>query len=540
MSFHPRQLGLFGKIVCFALSAAACSSDVGQSSETGGAGNTTGGTLHNGGTAGKSSGGANSAGGVSASGGAGATTGGSTSTGGVSSGGASSGGASSGGASSGGASSGGVSSGGVSSGGVSSGGAVSGGGTSTSGGSIAMGGANVGGGVSGVGGSTARGGAGSGGTSAAGGTSANGGMNATGGSGATIPNQSGNPLTSIVNSYTSWLSTASGDAAKLAADRALADNMITWQMPHGGWFKYGKAGYASAWNGSEPRADWTGANGVELGTIDNGGTVTEIMFLADVYRRSSEAKYRDSVRKGVDFILTMQYASGGFPQVYPARPNSYSNYVTFNDDAMVRVLGMLDLAVHQKAPFGAETLSSAQLGKISGAISRAIDYILKAQIQQGGVRTVWCAQHDPNTYAAMGARSYELPSKSGKESVGVIGFLLSQPQTPEVKAAAQAAIAWYKSGAVKVIDTAYVSRPSGSTDDMYNPIQSKVGSTMWYRFYDLDKDTGFFSGRLPTDNPPGVGKKYNIMEIEAERRYGYQWGGSYGTGLFAYTDKIGY
>ena len=50
---------------------------------------------------------------------------------------------------------------------------------------------------------------------------------------------------------------------------------------------------------------------------------------------------------------------------------------------------------------------------------------------------------------------------------------------------------------------------------------------------------GFFSGRLPTDNPPGVGKKYDIMEIEPERRYGYQWGGSYGTVLFTYTDRVG-
>ena len=63
---------------------------------------------------------------------------------------------------------------------------------------------------------------------------------------------------------------------------------------------------------------------------------------------------------------------------------------------------------------------------------------------------------------------------------------------------------------------------------------------MWYRFYDLAQDVGFFSGRLPTDNPPGTGKQYDIMDIEAERRYGYQWGGSYGTGLFTYTDRVGY
>jgi PelA/Pel-15E family pectate lyase len=63
---------------------------------------------------------------------------------------------------------------------------------------------------------------------------------------------------------------------------------------------------------------------------------------------------------------------------------------------------------------------------------------------------------------------------------------------------------------------------------------------MWYRFYDLDQDVGFFSGRLPTDNPPGVAKKYDIMQIDPERLYGYQWGGSCGTSLFAYSDRVGY
>ena len=85
-----------------------------------------------------------------------------------------------------------------------------------------------------------------------------------------------------------------------------------------------------------------------------------------------------------------------------------------------------------------------------------------------------------------------------------------------------------------------MSRPSGSTDDNYNPIQAKTGATMWYRFYDLAQDVGFFSGRLATDDPPGNGKQYDIMKIEAERRYGYQWAGAYGGKLFAYTDTVGY
>jgi PelA/Pel-15E family pectate lyase len=368
-----------------------------------------------------------------------------------------------------------------------------------------------------------------------------GGAAGAGGAAAITLDQTGNPLNGIVTTYLSWLSTASGDAAKLAADKTLADNMITWQMPHGGFYKNDKSVYAAPWNGTAPRSGWFGANNVELGTIDNSATVTEAMFLADVYRRGTEAKYRDAARKALDFLLTMQLASGGFPQVYPARTGTtYSNYVTFNDDAMVRVLGMLDLAAKKATPLGGDVFTADQLTRISTAIANAIAFILKAQIVQGAVKTVWCAQHDPTSYEPRGARSYELASKSGKESVGVIAFLMSQPQTPAVKAAAQAAIAWFKSDAVKVANTAYVSRPSSNTDDNYNPIQARSGSTMWYRFYDVNQDVGFFSGRLPTDNPPGEGKQYDIMKIEPERRYGYQWGGGYGTGLFTYTDRVGY
>jgi PelA/Pel-15E family pectate lyase len=269
--------------------------------------------------------------------------------------------------------------------------------------------------------------------------------------------------------------------------------------------------------------------------------VIEMMFLADVYRRSTaDTKYRDSARKGMDFLLGMQVASGGFPQVYPARTVAYSNYVTFNDNAMARVLIFLDQAGKQVSPLGGDLFTADQRAKMATAIAGGIDYILKSQILENGVKTVWCAQHDPVSYVPRGARSYELPSKSGQESVGVITFLMSQPQTAEVKASVEAAIAWYKSPAVEVANTAYVSRPAGSTDDNYDPIQTRAGATMWYRFYDLDQDVGFFSGRLPTDNPPGVGKKYDIMQIEPERRYGYQWGGSYGTPLFAYSDKVGY
>ena len=360
-------------------------------------------------------------------------------------------------------------------------------------------------------------------------------------SAAPLLSQTNNPVYGELNNYKSWLASSGDAATKLAADKTRADNMISWQMPHGGFYKFGVSKYNSPWNGSAARSEWTGAGGVELGTIDNDATVSELLFLADVYQRSGDTVYRDAARNALDFLLTMQYSSGGWPQVYPARTGTtYSNYVTFNDNAMARVLILLDQANKGVAPLNGDLFTSTQLTQIDAAIESGVEFILNAQIVQNDVRTVWCAQHDPVTYVARGARSYELPSKSGKESVLVTAFLMTRPQTPEVETAVKAALAWYRSDSVKVANTAYIKRASNGTDDTYNPIQAQTGSTMWYRFYDLDVDTGFFSGRLPTDNPPGTGKQYNIMDIEVERRYGYEWGGNYGTSLLNYAASLGY
>ena len=157
---------------------------------------------------------------------------------------------------------------------------------------------------------------------------------------------------------------------------------------------------------------------------------------------------------------------------------------------------------------------------------------------QNGVKTVWCAQHDPVNFAPRGARSYELPSKSAKESAQIMAFLMTRPQTSAIAASAKAAIAWYKSTQVKLENTAYEKTNSRATNT--SPFISQAGATTWYRFYDLNADTGFFNGRLPTDNPPGTGKQCDITNVAPERRYGYEWRGSDGTSLFAYTNTVGY
>lgn len=304
-----------------------------------------------------------------------------------------------------------------------------------------------------------------------------------------------------------------------------ADNLLTWQMEHGGWTKNWPHIYERPWDGTEPRSEWI-ENGVELGTIDNDATIKEILFLAEVYRETGDKKYKDSVEKGLEFLFQLQYDTGGFAQVYPSRGN-YSDYVTFNDEAMINVLEMMDDIVENRYPFDSDVLDDSYIQRIKLSIKSGIDYILKAQIKfPDGTLTAWGAQHDPYTFEPQNARAYEHASVSGQESIGIIRFLMSRPQTDEIKKSVLAALQWLDE--VKLENTRYVS---GDPNNVYFVEDSN--STAWYRFYEIGTNRGIFSGR------DGV-IKYDIMEIEEERRNGYSWGGHWGTKLLSTVSETGY
>lgn len=314
--------------------------------------------------------------------------------------------------------------------------------------------------------------------------------------------------------------------SNLNAAITLADNYITWQMDHGGWDK--KIDGKTAWTEGQKKnkgSGWTGKNGELIGTIDNEGTYTQIRHIAAVYREVPDAKYQESVLKGLDFLFNLQYESGGFAQVYPKRGN-YSDMVTFNDNAMINVLYMLEDALYGRYPFDSDIIPDDYKVKLQDSIARAVDYILKSQIVSQGKLTAWCAQHDPVTYAPVAARAYELASISGCESVPVILFLMNQEQTPEIKTAVEAAIAWLKES--ELTDIEYVRKASDG-----NYFKTTAGHRNWYRFYEIDTNLPIFCDR------DGI-MKHDIMEIGEERRHGYAWAGDWAKKLLPAYDKYGY
>lgn len=284
--------------------------------------------------------------------------------------------------------------------------------------------------------------------------------------------------------------------------KASIGNVLAWQRSEGSWPKN--------IDSSQPQDDAR----ADRGTFDNGATIGELRLLARAFLVTSNRDCEKGFLKGFDLILRAQYASGGWPQAYP--PGSgYQRHVTFNDGTMVRLMKFLrDTATKPEFRF----IDDERRDAAAAAFQRGIQYIVKAQVRADGVLTAWCAQHDARTLEPRPARSYELVSLSGAESVGILELLmqLEAPST-QVIAAVDAGVAWLEAEKITGVRQVKVDGDKRLVEDSSAPC-------LWARFYEIGTNRPFFCGR------DGV-KKYSIAEIEAERRNGYAWYGTWGNGL---------
>ena len=291
----------------------------------------------------------------------------------------------------------------------------------------------------------------------------------------------------------------------------IADNVVLFQRSSGGWPKnvdMGKPVFA------DDRARLQAAKKEIDSTIDNGATYTQLSFLARVYTAKGNEQHRESFLHGLDYLLKAQYANGGWPQFYPDH-SGYYKHITYNDNAMINVMKLLrDVATGND---WYAFVDEARRAKAAHAVEKAIECILKTQVIVNGKRTVWCAQHDEVTLAPVTARTYELVSLSGGESVGIVRFLMSiKDPKPEVVEAVDSALAWFEQTqlrGIKWTDKADASLPGGIDRVV---VEDRESGPIWARFYELGTNRPIFVGR------DGV-VKYNVAEIEHERRVGYAW-----------------
>ncbi|WP_229487646.1 pectate lyase [Pseudoduganella lutea] len=306
--------------------------------------------------------------------------------------------------------------------------------------------------------------------------------------------------------------------------RHVADNIVSFQTPAGGWGKnVNRTGHLRQKGEHYAPIDDDPSGGVVVatkgwnyvGTIDNDATTTELAFLARVVTALPGAAgdlYRKAFDKGVSYLLNAQYPNGGFPQVYPLQ-GGYHDAITFNDNAFAQVVDLLATVAARQGDFA--FVAPELAARAQAAHARAIKVLVASQIRVNGQLTGWCQQHDALTLAPVGARNFEPVSLSTSETSRLLKLLMELPQpTPDIVAAIDAGTAWLKRVAVR--DVAW-----GAKGENGRFLEARPGAgPMWPRMVDIATMKPIFGDRDGTIHT-------DVNELSKERRDGYGW---YGTG----------
>lgn len=310
---------------------------------------------------------------------------------------------------------------------------------------------------------------------------------------------------------------------KSAEARHIADTMVSFQTPAGGWSKnQNRAGPARLpgqryGNDAETMVQDPGNFDAPydrfwtfVGTLDNDATTTEMRFLQRVAAAlpgEEGAPYRESIVRGVQYLLAAQYPNGGWPQIWPLE-GGFHDGITFNDNAVAKAAMLLqDVATSPAYRFVPQYLRR----DAGAAVGRAVDVILAAQVRQGGKLLGWPQQVDPLTLEPISARNYEPRSIASGETTDVLIFLMNQPNpSPQVRAAVEGGVAWLKD--VALYDHAWEK----VGDEGRKLFPRKGEGPLWSRNYDVVTGRAIFGDKDRSIHD-------DVNEISIGRRNGYNW-----------------
>lgn len=259
-------------------------------------------------------------------------------------------------------------------------------------------------------------------------------------------------------------------------------------------------------------------------TTDNNATSMQMLFLARLYQATGDVKYRDAFRRGVEYLLSGQYPNGGWPQFWP-KMRDYQIHITYNDNAMVNTLTLFRDIMAADYPFNGNLTDKAMRKRLSKSFDKGIDCIIATQIITDGEPTVWCQQHDRETYAPAPARAYELPSYCSSESASIVGLLMSLPNPDaKVKKAVHGAMKWFDKYKLTGISVKRVGRKGHPGADVC-VVEKPGAGPIWARFYDLEYCEPYVCDR------DGVPRRH-LEQIGHERRNGYGWFNDTAAGLY--------
>lgn len=304
---------------------------------------------------------------------------------------------------------------------------------------------------------------------------------------------------------------ATGDAAWFASAeaRAQADRVVEWQSGAGGWSKSNNYSISPRENKAKPDA-WS------AGTFDNNATILEMRFLVRAIASAHGEKRADawkvSFLRGLQYIFNAQYPNGGFPQIYPLA-GGYHDAITYNDNAMIRVLELLQDVAAGGPDYA--FVPAEQRAEAARRLALGIECILKTQIvEASGRRTVWCQQHDMLTLKPCAARNFEPIAACTSESVSLVKFLMRLPKSsPEIAKVIDDAAVWFEKVAIhnQVLDRQSPQR---------HLVPADGARPLWARMYEIGTDKPIFGDRDRTIH-------YELGEISSERQRGYAWYGEW-------------
>ncbi len=310
----------------------------------------------------------------------------------------------------------------------------------------------------------------------------------------------------------------------------IAENILLFQRDNGGWPK--DYDMRAVLNDTE-RSQVVGTRSRNDTSFDNHNIFSQVEYLARIYRRTLNPRYRESCERGLDFMLSAQYPSGGIPQKYPLT-KGYRAHITFNDGVMIGVLRTLKNAAERASHF--DWLDDVRRDRAAVAVARGVDCILKCQILVDGKRTGWCQQHDETTFDPTSARSFELASICPQDTTEIVLFLKSiEPASEVISHSIDAAVSWLRTVVLQGIRLEKVAAPKldylrHTADFDVIVVSDPAAPPLWARHYEIGTNRPIFAGR------DGI-KRYRFSEMERERRTGTSWYGGWPQSLLDQLDQ---
>ena len=296
----------------------------------------------------------------------------------------------------------------------------------------------------------------------------------------------------------------------------IADIVLSVQKNNGGWMKNDQLHKLSD---SELKALQAARS--EHSCLDNTATTQEMRFLAKVWQKTNVEKYKESFTKALNMIFKAEKGCGGWSQYWPLQGGgSYWDYITFNDDLMTNVMRLLQEISAGRGDF-TNIADEAAKQHCKDAVKRAIDVIIKCQVDDNGTKAAWCAQHDTLKFQPAVGRPHELPSISGSESASLLSYLMTiENPSEELQQTIHSAVAWLDA---HKIDGKAVEDFTNANGEKDRRVIDKAGSAVWGRFIQLGGETGrktyesFFNmlrTRGKSRSYTSGGKTYTYTEYE--------------------------